>query len=142
MAKNICPECDGELERTATKKKGMEVLKHKDPAKAKAAGCGMGFITVRTKGAPKNGTQETARTASQESNTGKGENERSGGGGYREAVRRSISGRGKSGKRSGRQRAQHDPEERAEQQPRTAAAKPAIPRGRWFDSVTKDIFGE
>lgn len=133
-----CPGCEAEMELNSTGR----AYKHKDTAAAKAKGCKIPFIPkLREKGAPKNGTEETART--QESNTGKGENERSGAGGYREAVRRSTSGRGKSGKRSGRQRAQHDPEERAEQQPRTAAAgKPAVPRGRWFDSVTKDIFGE
>lgn len=134
-----CPGCEAEMELNSTGR----AYKHKDTAAAKAKGCKIPFIPkLREKGAPKNGNQEAARTTSQESNTGKGENERSGGGGYREAVRRSTSKRGKSGGRSGKQRAQHDPEERAEQQPRAAAAKPAVPRGRWFDSVTKDIFGE
>lgn len=133
-----CPGCEAEMELNSTGR----AYKHKDTAAAKAKGCKIPFIPkLREKGAAKNDTEEAARTTSQKNNGGKGESEQRGGG-YREAVRRSTSKRGKSGKRSGKQRAQHDSEERGEQQPRTAAAvKPAVPRGRWFDSVTKDIFG-
>jgi hypothetical protein len=47
MAK--CPECDLSMSKSPTKKAGMEVMKHDDPAAAKAAGCGVSFIPVRSK---------------------------------------------------------------------------------------------
>lgn len=145
---NVCPECDGELVRTPTKKKGMEVLKHKDAAAAKAAGCGMGFITVRTKGAVTNGGEKETGKAKEISGAGaKGGNEESGGGGggYREAVRRSSAPkRGKTGGRSNRQSAQHVPERRAAAASGTGnepdqPARGGTKRG-WFDDVTETIF--
>lgn len=133
MAKNLCPECEGELERTATKKAGMEVLKHKDPAAAKAAGCGMGFITVRKKGAQANGQEETGTPKKIETPKA-GESE----GGYRAAVKRAA-GRGKSGRESNGKS-----KEPVSQTPAASAGtgtvKVVTARRGFFDDVTDTIF--
>lgn len=143
MAK--CPECEGELVRSATKKKGMDVLKHADPAAAKAAGCGVSFIPARTKAVNSGGEKEIPKV--EKTKEPEVTEQRSGKSGYREAVAssRRSAGRGKSGGRSNRQSAQ--PLQQASSGSGTGTpAKSDKPAGAFargfFDDVTDTIFGK
>jgi|SRR5579884_629919 len=136
-----CPECDGELERSSTKKKGMDVLKHKDPAAAKAAGCGVSFIPARSKGAAKNGTEEKKGTPAQASTEENGE-QQSTSGGYREAVKRAGK-RKQSGGRSDRSGAQNVQQAtRTHQQPASTSGGAAKSKRGFFDDVTDFVSGK
>ncbi len=138
-----CPECDGELVRSDTKKKGMQVLKHKDPAAAKTAGCGMGFITVRSKGAANNDGKKEKGTATQEQGGGNAHQQpASAAGGYRESVAAAKrgSGRGKSGGRSSGKSAQHV--QQPAQQPASAASTgPKRKSGGILDGLSDFVRG-
>lgn len=135
-----CPECSGEMELNGTGR----AWKHKDPAAAKSKGCKIPFIPkVREKGAVTNGNQEKAGQTSEENGGGSSQGGGRGQTGYREAVKRSNSRRGKAGKRSDRSGAEHVPTRAAASsaagnspdQPVRGTAK----RG-WLSDVTEDIF--
>jgi hypothetical protein len=144
MAK--CPECDGELVRTATKKKGMDVLKHADPAAAKAAGCGVSFIPSRSKGVVNNGGKEETPKVEKVKEPEVTE-QRGGKSGYREAVAssRRVGGRGKTSGRSNRQSAQPVQQTGGGSGSGSSGKsdKPSGSFGRgFFDDVTDTIFGK
>jgi hypothetical protein len=129
-----CPECGGEMERFPTKKKGMDILKHK--AGQKGENCEVNFIPLRgKKGAVANGNEGAQKTESQ-----KPTNEQTRGGGYRKAVAASNSrGRKKSSSRSNRQGAQPIPQTRNGSSS-TGGNAGGKKRG-WLQDVTDTIFG-
>lgn len=110
-----CTECGLEMVKSDTKKKGMSVYKHKDPDAAKAKGCGVSFIPVRSK----------ADASSQAPSGPSAKN-------YAEAVSKS--------KRSGKQRTQQQPAQPASNLAGPEQSEPK--RSGFLESVTEFVLGK